>query len=64
MGTPLANGMNYIESGATKSKSEITGYTIIQAENMNAVKAMIADNPHSMMPKASIEVFEMMPMQM
>ena len=56
--------MNYTKSGATKSKSEITGYTIIQAESMNILKAMIADNPHSMMPKASIEVFEMMPMQM
>ena len=64
MGTPLGNGMNYTKSGATKSKSEVTGYTIMQADSMDAVKAMIADNPHFMMPKASIEVFEMMPMQM
>jgi hypothetical protein len=64
MGTPLGNGMNYTKSGATKSKSEVTGYTIMQADSMDAVKAMIADNPHFMMPKASIEVFEMMPMIM
>jgi hypothetical protein len=29
---------------------------------MEAVKAMIANHPHFMMPKASIEVLEMMPM--
>lgn len=63
-GTPLGGGMNFTKNSATKSKSEIAGYTIVQAESMDAVKAMIADNPHFMLPNASIEAFEMMPMQM
>ncbi len=31
---------------------------------MDAVKAMITDHPHYMMPEASIEVLEMLPMAM
>ena len=61
-GTPLGNGMHFTKKAGTKSKTEVTGYSIVQAENMDAVKAMLADSPHFMMPKASIEVFEMMPM--
>jgi hypothetical protein len=29
---------------------------------MDAAKVMLADHPHLMMPKASIEIFEMMTM--
>jgi hypothetical protein len=61
-GTPLGNSMHFTKRGGSKGKTEVTGYSIVQAENMDAVKAMITDNPHFMMPKASIEVFEMMPM--
>jgi len=63
-GTPLGGGMHYTKNESSKSMTEIAGYSIVQAENMDAVKAMIADSPHFMMPKASIEVFEMIPMQM
>ncbi len=61
-GTPLGNGMHFTKEAGTKSKTEVTGYSIVQAENMDAVKAMLADSPHFMMPNASIEVLEMMPM--
>ena len=61
-GTPLANGMHFTKKSGTKSKTEVAGYSIVQAESMDAVKAMIADNPQFMLPKASIEVFEMMQM--
>ena len=64
MGAPLGNGMHYTKAATTKSKSEVAGYSIVQAENIDAVKAMIADNPQFMLPKASIEVFEIMPMTM
>jgi hypothetical protein len=48
--------------GLSKSQSQITGYTIVQAKDMDAAKAMLTDHPHLMMPKASIEVLEIMPM--
>ncbi len=61
-GTPLVNGMHFTKKTATKGKTEVTGYSIVQTENMEAVKALLAECPHFMMPKASIEVLEMMPM--
>lgn len=64
MGAPLGNGMHYTKTATTKSKSEVAGYSIVQADNIDAVKAMIADNPQFMLPKASIEIFEIMPMTM
>ena len=61
-GTPLGNSMHLTKKDSSKGKTDVTGYSIMQAENINAVKAILSDNPHFMMPKASIEVFEMMPM--
>jgi len=40
----------------------VTGYSIVQAKDLEAAKAMVTDHPHLMMPKASIEVLEIMPM--
>ena len=63
-GTPLVNGMHFTKLSVSKGETEVTGFNIIQANDMDAVKAMIKDHPHFMVPKASIEAFEMMPMQM
>ena len=61
-GAPLGKGTCYDKKGSSKSKSEVTGYSIIEAKNIDAVKTIVANHPHLMMPKASIEVLEMMPM--
>jgi hypothetical protein len=63
-GTPLVNGMRFTKSGSSKGQTQVTGYSVVQANDMDAVKAMLADHPHFMLPKASVEIFEMMPMQM
>ncbi len=61
-GTQLVNGMHINKSEVSKGKTQVTGYAIVQAEDMNAVKALLADGPFfMMMPGASAEVFEMMP---
>ncbi len=62
MGAPLGMGTCLDKKGISKSQSQITGYTIVQAKDMDAAKAMLTDHPHLMMPKASIEVLEIMPM--
>jgi hypothetical protein len=36
--------------------------TILQAKDIDAVKALVADHPHLMMHKASLEILEIMPM--
>jgi hypothetical protein len=61
-GTPLGKGICVDNKGSSKGKTQITGYSIIQAEDIDTAKAMIVDHPHLMMPKASIEVLEMMTM--
>ena len=63
-GQPLGNGTCFDKKGPAKSQSQVTGYSIIQAKDMEAAKAIITDHPHLMMPKASIEILEIMPMTM
>ncbi len=64
MGAMLGNGTLLDKKGSSKSMTQLTGYTIVQAKDMEAVKAMLTGHPHFMMPKATIEVFEIMPMTM
>lgn len=64
MGAPLGKGVCIDKKGAAKSQSQVTGYTIVQAKDIDAAKAMVTDHPHFMIPKASIEVLEIMPMTM
>ena len=61
-GAPLGRGMCIDKKGVAKTLTQVTGYSIVQAKDIDAVKAMVADHPHLMMPKASIEVLEVMPM--
>jgi hypothetical protein len=61
-GNMVGNGMNFTKAGSSKGKSNVAGYSIVQAEDMEGAKAVIANHPHYMMPKASIEVLEIMPM--
>jgi hypothetical protein len=63
-GTPLVNGIHFHKTESSKTKSPVSGYSIVQAEDMDTVKRMVSDHPHYMMPEGSIEVFEMMPMAM
>lgn len=62
MGAPLGKGFCIDKKGSIKGQTQVTGYTIVQAKDMEAAKAMLNDHPHLMMPKASIEVLEIMPM--
>ncbi len=63
-GAPLGKGTCFDKKGSSKSKSEVTGYSIIEAKDMDGAKAIVANHPHLMMPKAGIEVLEIMPMSM
>jgi YCII-related domain. len=61
-GAPLGKGICVDKKGAAKGRTQVTGYSIIQANDMDEAKAMVADHPHLLMPKASVEVLEVMPM--
>jgi hypothetical protein len=64
IGAPLGKATCVDKKGAGKSQSQVTGYTVVQAKDLDAAKAMLTDHPHLMMPKASIEILEIMPMTM
>ena len=61
-GAPLGKGACMDKKGVVKSQTQVTGYSIVQAKDLEAAKAMVTDHPHLMMPKAGIEVLEIMPM--
>ncbi len=63
-GAPLGKGTQLFKSEETTTSSQIAGYTILQAENMDTVKKMVEGHPHFMLPDASIEILEIMPMSM
>jgi len=61
-GAPLGAGTRTDKKGNSKSQSQVRGYSIVQANDMEAVKAMLTNHPHLMTPEASIESLEMIEM--
>ena len=60
-GVPLGKGANVGKGGGSDRKTQVGGYSIIQAENIDAAKALVVDHPFLMGEGASVEVLEMMP---
>jgi hypothetical protein len=60
LGTPLGNGKKVTKSGSTQaSDKNVVGYSVLQAESMEAALEMVKDHPHLSMPGAcEIEVHE------
>ena len=63
-GTPLGNGKTYATESVGARTSQVAGYSIVQADNLDVVMQMLEGHPHLMMPGFSIEVLESMPIQM
>lgn len=59
-GTPLANGVRVSPGGATApSQREVAGYSIIEADNLDAAVELAKVHPHLNMPGGcEIEVHE------
>ena len=63
MGSPLVNGQIVTDAGVASSDKNVTGYSILQAESMGAVKKLLKGHPHlSWVKGCEIEVHEAMPM--
>ncbi len=64
LGAPLMGGQELIPGGKGKaSHKDVTGYSILQAENMDEAKSLLQGHPHLMSNAAcSIEVHETMPL--
>ena len=62
MGTPLGKGAHFTKGGRSAGRTQVAGYSIVQAESMQTAEAMVSDHPHFMLPGAGIEVLEYLPM--
>ncbi len=61
MGSPLANGLSLTSKGSNTSSKGVTGYSVLQAKDMEAAKALLQGHPHLGWNAAcSIEVHETM----
>jgi hypothetical protein len=62
LGVPMQAG-KHVESGSTSdSQSQASGYSILQADTLDAATAMLTGHPHLMVPGNSIDVLELLPM--
>ena len=61
-GTPLANGVRITPDGTTPSSREVAGYSIIEADSLDAAVDLAKVHPHLSMPGGcEIEVHEAQP---
>lgn len=58
LGTPLGNGRRVTADGAGEADTEVAGYSIISADDVDSAVALLEGHPHLQMPGASIEVHE------
>ena len=62
-GAPLGKTKRVDSNGASNTKNEIGGYSVVQAELLDAATKIFGrDHPHLQMPGAWIEIIEIMPM--
>src|SRR3989344_14958 len=63
MGQPMANGIAVVDDGSTSNATLLSGYSIIQATDMEAARTLIADHPFlsDKTGKFSIEIHELLP---
>ena len=65
-GAPFGARTAVLDSGATADASELQGYTIVEAENLEAAKALTEDHPFLSERNGhySVEIFELVDMNM
>jgi hypothetical protein len=61
-GTPLAGGVRVSPEGTGPSAREVSGYTILEADDLDAALELARNHPHLSMPGGcEIEVHEALP---
>jgi hypothetical protein len=62
MGGPTGKNMSVSATGAEAKSNDVGGYSVIQAESIEAATAALAGNPHFAMAGATIDLAEIMSM--
>ena len=61
-GAPLGGGQKITKSGSSPSDKNVVGYSVLQAENMEAEQALLKGHPHlEWAAGCEIEVHESLP---
>ena len=61
-GAPFAgNSTAVVADGSTRSASDLTGYTIVEAQDIDAAKALVGGNPflEDGSAKFAVEIYEL-----
>lgn len=58
LGTPLGNSRRVTSNGAGEADTEVAGYSILTADDVDTAVALLDGHPHLQMPGASIDVHE------
>jgi hypothetical protein len=61
MGAPLGKSLRVTPAGASPTKNDLGGYSIMQAESKEALAETLEGHPHFTVPDGVIEVVELMP---
>jgi hypothetical protein len=63
LGSPLGNGAKVNSSGSAPSERGVVGYSILQAEGMEAAQEMLKEHPHlGWNEGCDIDIHECLPM--
>jgi hypothetical protein len=62
MGAPLGQALKVTTGGASPTRNDLGGYSILQGESKEALADTLKGHPHFMMPDGWIEITELMPM--
>jgi hypothetical protein len=60
-GLPLGESNRISGDSTSSGASDARGYSIIEADSLEAATKLVEDHPHLHQPDGSIDVFEMMP---
>jgi hypothetical protein len=61
LGSPLGETVTVTGDSVSEGRSELGGYSILQAESRDGVVELLREHPHLHMPGGSIEVHEFLP---
>ncbi|MBI2023590.1 hypothetical protein HYT01_03450 [Candidatus Giovannonibacteria bacterium] len=63
MGQPMVNGASVVDDGTNGVPTQLNGYSIIQADDMEKAKALVAGHPFLSegAGKFSVEIYELLP---
>lgn len=60
LGLPLGAGKTIDQAAIKDNSSSLSGFSILQADSVDALTGLLKEHPHLQMPGASIQVFESM----